>query len=142
MAEEQQEPQGQQDFFVCVQNPKNFRRNLLESSKNTLFILKQIYTVKQIRETKHEIMDKVVDELKELKILAQKIDELMPQHTREELKKLVPEIEFKKKSAPRKEKSLLKEKEELAQQIQAQPGSDMERLASALSDIEKKLQNL
>jgi inorganic triphosphatase YgiF len=139
MAEEEQESK---DFFVCIQNPKNLRRNLLESSKSTLSILKQVYTVKQIREAKHEVMDSVINELRELKILVQKTDDLMPKHTREELKKLVPEIEIKKKSASKREKFSLKDKEELAQQLQAQPGSDMDKLTRALSDIEKKLQNL
>ncbi|MBN2459639.1 hypothetical protein JXB28_05115 [Candidatus Woesearchaeota archaeon] len=130
----------QENLYICVKAPKVLRRNVLESSKDTLFILKQVYTIKQIRDSKHEVMAKIDHELRELKILVQKIDELMPKYNKEELKKLIPDMNAKRKQLLRKEQSEAKIKEE--HQPKPQPTSEVDKLTLALDAIQKKLQSL
>jgi len=147
----------EQELFLRLSNPHTFRRNLLESSKLILIILKQTYRVKQIREAKHERMERLVNEIKELRILIQKIDELMPNYSKTDLKKLLPEINFTpiKKPEPALESLfqpvLAKEKEEVKPQPKLQPKpkpqlsaqvSDFDKITKALEDVQRKLQNL
>jgi hypothetical protein len=87
-------PLEEQELFLRLSSPNTLRRNILESSKLILTILRQTYKVKQMREMKHERMARLASEIKELRILIQKIDELMPQYNRTDLKKLLPEINF------------------------------------------------
>jgi parvulin-like peptidyl-prolyl isomerase len=137
MAEEHFE---QENFYVCVKAPKTLRRSILESSKDTLFILKQVYTIRQIRDAKHQVMAEVDDELKELKILIQKIDDLMPKYNKDELKKLIPDVSSKRKQFLKKEKAEAKVKEE--HRAKQEPASEVDKLTMALDAIQKKLQNL
>lgn len=112
----------------------------MESSKDTLFILKQVYTIRQIRDAKHQVMAEVDDELKELKILIQKIDDLMPKYNKDELKKLIPDVSSKRKQFLKKEKAEAKVKEE--HRAKQEPASEVDKLTMALDAIQKKLQNL
>jgi hypothetical protein len=135
-----EEHPGEENLYVCVRAPKTLRRNILESSKNTLFILKQVYTIKQLRESKHEVMEKIDEELKELKILIQKIDDLMPKYNKDELKKLIPDANAKRKQMLKKEHADAKTKEE--HRAKQEPSSDVDKLTMALDAIQKKLQSL
>jgi hypothetical protein len=139
----------EQELFLRLSNPNTFRRNLLESSKLILTILKQTYRVKQIREAKHERMERLVKEIKELRILIQKIDELMPNYSKTDLKKLLPEISFTPirkpepalesllQSAPAKDEVKPQPKPQLSAQV-----SDFDKITKALEDVQRKLQNL
>jgi len=133
----------QQEFFMRINNPNTFRRNLLEASKDTLNILKQIYNVRQIREVKQELINRINKEIGELKVLVQKIDELMPQHTKEELIKKFPELSFKKKS----KEVVVPERTMEKAKPKAKPGvekhvSEIEKLSKAIDEVQKRLQNL
>lgn len=143
----------EQELFLRLSNPNTFRRNLLESSKLILIILKQTYRVKQIREAKHERMERLAKEIKELRILIQKIDELMPNYSKTDLKKLLPEINFtpiKKpelalesllQSALAKDEIKPQSKPRAKPQLSAQV-SDFDKITKALEDVQRKLQNL
>jgi hypothetical protein len=145
----------EQELFLRLSNPNTFRRNLLESSKLILTILKQTYRVKQIREAKHERMERLAKEIKELRILIQKIDELMPNYSKTDLKKLLPEINFTpiRRPEPALEPLLQQApaKDEIKPQPKPQPKakpqlsaqvSDFDKITKALEDVQRKLQNL
>lgn len=124
----------QHGFFMRINNPNDFRKNLLESSKVILHILKQIYRVKQIRETKYELMNKVSKEIQELKILVYKVNELMPMYKKEDLKKRFPKIDVGKK--PEKVGG-------------AKPGpgfeehiSRIEKVSKTLDEVHRRLQSI
>lgn len=142
----QKKTSDEQDLFIRIDNPVLIRKNILESSKLVLTILKQTYKIKKLRELKQEKIISMGQELKELKILVQKIEELMPQYTKADLKKLLPEINLTKKSVPeptKTGKTEAKEKEVEKQEPRpAAPVSDMDRIAKALEDVQKKLQTL
>ncbi len=126
------------DFFMKINDSMLFRRNLLESSKSTLTTLKQIYGVKQLREAKKQIIKTIEEELKEIKLLSQKIEHLMPQYKKEDMSKYakqdksahVVKIEMQEKSV---------------QQTQEEPkqkDNEMDALTKTLADIQARLNNI
>ncbi len=134
----------EEDLFIRLNNPNLIRKNILESSKLILTILKQTYRIKQIREVKQAKISNLSDQIKELKILVQKIEELMPQYTKADLKKLLPDMPITKKSSSESSKSEKSEaKEDWDQEPKsAAPISDMDRITKALEDVQRKLQTL
>lgn len=141
-------PSDEEGLFIRVNNPVLIRRNILESSKFVLTVLKQSYNLKQVREIKQIKMNELSQQIKELRMLVQKIEELMPQYTRADLKKLLPDIPIPKARKPsepaRAEKEKPEEKEEWTKELPkpAAPISEMDRITKALEDVQKKLQTL
>ncbi len=137
-------PSDEQELFIRLNNPGLVRKNILESSKLILTMLKQDYRVKQLREIKQAKINELSQQLKELGILVQKIEELMPQYTKADLKKLLPDMPVIRKPAPslsKQEKLEIKESEK-PEPKQPEPVSDMDRISKALEDVQKKLQTL
>jgi hypothetical protein len=136
----------QQDLFMRLNNPNTFRKNLLESSKLTLIIIKQTYTIKQLRESKQEHILQISEKIKELKLLLQEIDELMPKHSKDELKKLLPEMSMQKSKPDQKKDS--KEANKEVKNVKEEnpqappPMSELDKLTQALDLVQKKLQKL
>jgi len=125
-----------QEFFMRINNPNTFRRNLLEASKLTLTIVKQTHKVKQIRELKHELISRIAQEVKELKLLVQKAEELMPAHDKAELKKYFPEP-ITPKEKPIAPSTMADTK------VQVRTAhSEIDKISKAIEDIQRKLQNL
>ncbi|MBW2990287.1 hypothetical protein KY348_01130 [Candidatus Woesearchaeota archaeon] len=126
----------QEEFFIRITNPHAFRKNLLESSKEILHILKEVYTVSQMREAKHELISKISGEIKELKLLIQKIDELVPKYKNDDLKKFFPAIYLRKKAAAKPEK------EEEPKPPPKKSFSDLEKISSTLNEVERRLESI
>lgn len=148
-----------QEFFMRIENPKTFRRNLLESSKLTLGVLKQTYSVKQLREMKEEIMGMIDKEIKELKLLVQRLDEMVPKHSEQEIRRRFPEINFRKQLLKANLPPKVMEKPELKvvpvkpapAEVKPKPKpkpkplkkvSEVDKLTRALDDVMYKLKNL
>jgi cell shape-determining protein MreC len=127
----------EQEFFMRITNPNLFRRSLLETSKDVLIILKRTYNVQQIREAKQDVMGHVSQEINEIKTLIKKLYEMIPQYSKEELKKVMPEGLKKRPEPAKAEKPQLQPQ----QQLKA-PVSDYDKLTKALDDITRKLQTL
>ncbi|MBN2052333.1 hypothetical protein JW756_02415 [Candidatus Woesearchaeota archaeon] len=125
-----------QEFFMRLDNPNTFRRNLLEASKMTLSVIKQTHKVSQIRELKHEVINTIAKEVKELKLLVQKAEELMPNYNKAELKKYFPEP-----AIPKEQPAIKTEKSDYKPKPKA-PSSEMDKITRAIEDIQKKLQSL
>lgn len=141
MADEQ--PIGE-EFFMRIKNPLVFRRNLLESSKIVLGILKQTYSIKQIRDAKLRLIHIINNEIKELKILVQKINEIIPQYDKDELKNKFPDLMMRREVqiAEMPEEHIEEKEHEPPQHHAEEPVSDIEKLNKALDDVQKKLKNL
>jgi hypothetical protein len=138
-----------QEFFIRLSNPNTFRRYLLEASKMTLTILKQTYKVKQIREAKHELMSRIAREVKELKILVQKTDEMMPRYNQAEIRKILPDliiIREQPEAKPQKAEAQLEAKPEAKAELKPKqpkpPVSEIDKVSRALADIQRKLSSL
>ena len=125
----------EQEFFMCIQNPAAFRKNLLEASKIVLSIVKQTYTVQQLREEKHELMSEISKEMKEIQALADKIEDRLPRYSKEDLKKLLPEAPPRKANAQPKDKPAAHPKKKAE-------SPELEKLSRALEEVQRKLQGL
>jgi len=125
--------EGEQEFFMRITNPNAFRKNLLETSKMTLTIIKQTQKIKQLRELKQELMSRISREVKELKLLMEKADDLMPAYNKAELKKYFPE-----QATPKEQPAA---RTDFKPKSHA-PVSEMDKLSKAIDDIQRKLQSL
>jgi hypothetical protein len=133
----------EQDFYMRVSNPTLFRRSLLETSKDVLIILKRTYHVKQIREAKQETAGRISQEIAEIKTLIKKLYEMIPQYSKEELKKVLPQMARKPEPAPAPQPAAKSQPQPQVQQPAAKaPMSDYDKLTKALDDITRKLQTL
>ena len=129
---------AEQEFFIRISNPKTLRRELLEASKLILSILKQTYLVKQLREAKHYQLAKVDTEVKEIKLLVQKLDEIVPHCTKAELKKLLPDLSSFKKPEPMQAKlPNAKPVPQSPQQV-----SELDQISRAIEEVSRKLRSL
>ena len=128
----------EQEFFIRISNPNTLRRELLEASKLILSILKQTYIVKQLREAKHYQLAKIDTEVKEIKLLVQKLDELVPHYTKADLKKLLPDLASFKRSEPMQAK--LPDSKPAPQS--PQQVSELDQISRAIEEVSRKLQSL
>ncbi len=144
----------QQEFFVRIDNPTIFRKNLLLASKLTLGVLKQSYSLNHLKETKTELVGLIRNEIKELKVLVQNLYDLMPKHSRDEIIKKFPDATVRRpeprlvlpRERVRKERV---EKPQPAPQPRPRlpprpqgPVSEVDKLTRALNDVERKLASL
>jgi hypothetical protein len=130
-----------QDFFMRIENPKLFRRNLLESSKEVLSILKQIYSIKRIREQKKELVTLMNKEIKEITLLFDKLEDALPKHSKEELEKQFPQLKKEKPKPVKTENSSPKE-EKKSQKKTSEKDSELDKLSRALDDVQNRLNTL
>jgi len=128
------------EYFVKVDDGKELRRQLLESSKLSIQIIKQEYKIKEMRERKNQLMEKVRDDIKELTFLIGSLEKDLPVLTKKELAEIAP----KKPEQPILKKA---EKAEPVKPVKASEPENKEysklrRLESSLEMIEKRLSNL
>ena len=126
----------QQEFFKRIDNPRNFRKNLLGASKSTLGVLKQIYRISQIREKKQELIKETSDELKEIRGLLNKAQDLMPGYSLEEVKKKI------NKKKPKPVLDAEKGTRKMPATTHKVAESEIDKLTKNLDQVEQKLQAL
>lgn len=81
------------DFFTTVQEPKKFRRHMLESSKELLQILREYQKRQDLRERKRKKMEELHYQFDELRDLMNELDEYLPEESLNRLEDLAPEEE-------------------------------------------------
>jgi hypothetical protein len=84
------------DYFVRIENGAELRRNLLQSSKLNIHILKQEHQIDRIRQEKRLLLNTVRTELKEITFLLNELEQFLPSHTKKELEELMPGITKRK----------------------------------------------
>lgn len=131
-----EEKHAEHEFYMKIDNSAAFRRSLLEASKSTLGMMREIYVVKQLNNKKHEKTAQLQKELKELRVLVQKMNELLPDYAKADLKKHFPELNFEKKA---RDEPIQKSRPEPAPK---KPLTELDQLSHALADIQKKLSGL
>jgi uncharacterized protein (DUF342 family) len=77
-------------YFVRIEDAKDVRRQLLESSKLCIQILKQEHSIGEVRKHKQAVMQHIRDELKELTFLLSSLEKELPILTKKELLDLNP----------------------------------------------------
>lgn len=88
------------DYFVRIDDGKNVRKELLESSKFCIQVLKQDHHLVELRESKRKLVAKVRTDMKELVFLLGELEKVLPILTKKELKEMFPERY--KRAAPEK----------------------------------------
>lgn len=78
------------NYFIMVEDGPDVRRKLLESSKASLHVLKGYHELLRIRGEKLTHMNALRNQLKELTILVNRAEALMPTLTERELEELQP----------------------------------------------------
>ncbi len=118
------------NFFVGIENPMEMRRQVLESSKKLVEVLKKFESFREKREQKLLLMEKLKRTLSEINRMNAKLRAAMPKTNLRVPHQLLG-IPERPKAGPSK----AAEKEEL-------PAGEMERLEMELQDIESKLGKL
>ncbi len=123
-------------YFVYLKNPLEYRRQLLESSRKTIYALKSHQKILSIRQKKFEEMRKLRTSIKELLYLNRKFNEKLPKYDN----KFLEGVRTEDKTKP--VKILVTKVRKPAVPIIKREKSDMDRLEESLAGIEKKLRNL
>jgi hypothetical protein len=70
---------GEEDaFYMAIQDPRDFRRELLESNKKILQMLQRLEYIKQMRVRKIELMYNFSETMSEVNMLANKLRRTIP----------------------------------------------------------------
>ncbi len=155
-------------YYVRIEKPREFRRDLLESSKKIIECLHTYRSIQQIRARKRVLIKTLQEEVKELTLLMTNLDKIMPekqlrqeamrelkakQKKKREKKETKKEQEGKKKKTNKKTATEEKEKQEKTTKTSNEqkenkkeepkkPLTEVDRLNHTLEEIEKKLANL
>ncbi len=128
------------EYMVNIQDPKNLRKDVLESLREVIIFMQGYESFRQIQEEKVAMFTKLKKEVSELQLLVNnKLRKYLPQgklravsreeYIREEPK--VEKVEIVPKAAPPVEP------------VEEEPApSDLEQLEGQLRDIERELQGL
>jgi len=151
-------------FFTRIKNPNEVRKHLLGTSKSVIGVLRGYYSIVKIREEKSKKIAQLKSHFDELNWLFAKLDELLPQHSVEEMKKLLPEaknvtqkaLQVKQFFAEQGYKEISKEiPEEIIEAVESpeqinpalhrekkEDKVSLQELESALSNVEARLKQL
>ncbi|MFA5796629.1 MAG: hypothetical protein WC916_01160 [Candidatus Woesearchaeota archaeon] len=123
-------PTTDDTYFVLIKNPLELRRQILESSKKTIYGLQSYQRLILIRHKKQLEIEKLRELVKELHYLDKKIQEYIPDYGGTAL--------FAEKKMIRK--TVLKQPETKFKSVKEK--SELERLEDSLARIEEQLRAL
>jgi len=138
----------EENFFTTITNPKDFRKNLLESSKQIIQILKDHQTVLDLRKEKEGRKAELNKQFEELNVLIEKLDSFLPEDSMKQLEKLMPQKKVHKPivhyepevieeiEVPRRAR---KRRKKTSTPVRKESDSELDRLEIELEEIEKKL---
>jgi hypothetical protein len=122
-------------FYIGVQNPDNMRRNILESSKDIIGILKQYQRIKQIREDKREAIDELNSAVKSIKSGLGKFKRILPIV---QLRERPIEVRFEGVET----EGMITEEPPKERSVPKKVLSEIEKLEAELRNVEGKLANI
>ncbi len=125
-------------YFVRIEDPKQFRLDILEDSKVVIGNLQAVRNVLFVREKKRELLDSLQDQVKEIGLLITEFDKLLPdKQLREEAaaKERSRNLTLKETPASKTKKKTPQKKVVATEKVV----DEKDRLADALSSIERKL---
>ncbi len=124
-------------LFKQIENPNNFRKEILESSKEVIENLKIQQRIIDIREKRFELSKELKIIFKEINLLFDQTKDHLPV---EIITSFIEEQKKKTKNKPKVKTSSTKTKKKLAD-IMPEP-SELNKLETKLADIESKLKSL
>ena len=111
-------------YYVRIDDPRAFRRHILESSKQVIGSLQANRKVQDIRKRKREALDAIRQDMKEITMMVSKLDELLPQ--KELRDEALKELEERRKRKEEERKRAHRE----ATEVREQRGEQHEKEAS------------
>jgi hypothetical protein len=120
-------------FYMAIQEPRDFRRELLESNKKILQMLQRLEYIKQLRVKKIELMFNYSETMNQISMLSNKLKRTVP------VTKLrnMPKVEMTKSEA--KTVQLSAGKKSTEEHVNSK---ELMNLKRELDEIEGKLANL
>lgn len=126
----------EQPLFVGLTESDNVKRHVLESTKESLLILKKLEEIKDLRKQKLESVDVLASLMSEIKSLILKLKKKIPTKVAKQvLATQKEELQAREKVAVGKVKPELTKKK-----IVRKPLTELEKLEAELAEIESKLQ--
>jgi len=89
-------------FYVAVQNPRDFRRELLGAGKDVIRLIQKNEHIKEVRAEKIKKMFEFSDALSEIGMIMNKMKKVVPAT---KLRKLSSKLKKEKKEEPKKKKN-------------------------------------
>jgi len=129
-------PTKEKGFYVGISNPIDVRRNILETSKEIIQVLKRYESFHHIKEEKRAEMNKFRSMVNEITQLMLRLKTSLPPVRIEDLPRREAAETARKSMAP------VTEKRVKAAQESASPSSELDRLEQELGKIEDKLKVL
>ena len=127
-------PSEPESYFVYLKNPLEYRRHLLESSRKTLYCLKNHNNLILIREKKLEEIKKFKASVRELIFLNKKFNDKLPKYASTSLGS-----GFGSNIKPVMEKPVVQKTVTVKKPIQQKRSmTEIDRLEESLANIEKK----
>jgi hypothetical protein len=121
------------NFYVGIQDSKNFRRNLLEGSKSLISILRTYHKILHLQKQKQKQLSLLNQNLKEINSLVKHLDEAMP--------------DMGVRASAKNVENKTTHKKIVSKKIEVEPvipknSSELFALEQQLKDIDSKLNNL
>jgi|GEM_PF-1919244 hypothetical protein len=132
-------------YFVHLKDPVDFRRTILESSREVIHMMQEYQALMDLRKRRLDMEQAFKEELREIMLLVNKLEKTLPKHSINKLKEVLPGVieEEKKHMAKPEKKKLSKKKEKPAkEQLREKQLSQIQRLEKALESVEGKLHKL
>jgi hypothetical protein len=128
-------------YYANIPNPVDFRKTLLEASRDSVLILKQYEVFKKLRrskQTEYEALKKLIEEIT---ALMTRLKKSLPQT---KMRETIPRDYHHKKDAQHpKQKSPSKPKAKPTQHTASkQPKNEFDRLEDELNVLEERINNL
>ncbi|USN45717.1 MAG: hypothetical protein H6502_01135 [Candidatus Woesearchaeota archaeon] len=117
-------------LYKTIADKDSFRRRTLETSKLVLSDMQRYVKVLNLRKEKILQISNLKGQLKELTLLVQKLDGLLPEKS---IKREKKPVTAKKQLAPAQSKQLA---------VKKGPSEDYEMIKATLAEIDEKLKNL
>ena len=136
---------NEEAYFVHVKNPVDFRRNLLESSREIIHLMQDYQNLLDLRDKRLNKENAFKEELKEITLLVNSLEKRLPKKSLNKLKEALPEAfaQRKEPKATKKGKKGKKTKAKPAKDfLKTKQLTDVKRLEKALEAVEGKLHRL
>lgn len=136
-------------YFVKVEDASTIRKSVLESTKETILMLKRYQFLLDIKDQKKTLMTTISKDMKDLIALISELEKVVPAESLKEIQAFLPKPEKKERIASKKGKKgksvkekKVEEKPVVVAPPKPKPLSEMEKLEKALGDIESRLSQL
>lgn len=140
-------------YFIKVEDSSGIRKRVLESTKETIMMLKRYQLLLELKSRKKEVVITLKKDIKELNLLILELQKIVPIESLKELQAYLPKhkkerVASKGKKGKAKAKAVIEDRElEKIKEVKANKPkpkqlSEMEKLEKALDDIDAKLSQL